>query len=156
METPKRVSPLSLLIEARHELRSHLALETTLMQRISELPEDNFCHHARESLAYGAGYAHTEFARNEAEDQWCHVFSAYFALQPRNKYLDEAVVRETNERVIKAALDWLDNDDMPVIDPDINQYTVEGLVAFVEGFAMTREYFESQEFSLPSDMAKSA
>lgn len=156
METDIRVSPLSLLFEARHELRTHLVLETALIGRINEFPEDDFCHNARESMSLGAGYAYTQLHRDSSEDQWFHVFSTFFAMQPRNKYSDEAGEREVGGKVIKAALDWLDRKEPPEIDPNINQYTVEELVAFIEGFMMTREYFESQGYTSPSPVAELA
>lgn len=155
METDKRVSPLSLLFEARHELRQHLALETVLIERICELPEDDFCHDAREAMSLGAGYAYLHL-EDDAEDQWIHIFSVFLDLQPRSRYQDEAFTREKNEKIIKAALDWLDNDEPPEMDPAVNQYTVEALVAFIEGFVITRDYFEAQGRTSPSPMAETA
>ena len=156
IENEYRVSPLSLLFEARLELRKHIALETTLIEKICELPEDDFCHNARESMSLGAGYAYTQLDEADSENQWIHVFTAFLDLQPCNRYLDEATVRASNEKIIKAALDWLDSDEPPEIDPSVNQYVVEGLVAFIEGFTVTREYFESQGYTSPSPVAESA
>ena len=146
METNQQVSRFSHLLEARHELRQHLALETALIERISELPEEDFCHHPREALALGAGYAYLTKDEETPDEQGIHIFSAFFALQPRNKYLDPEVVRSQREMIIKAALDSLDS-ELPELDPAINPYTVRELTAFIEGFVMTRDHFAAQEYS---------
>lgn len=156
IENERRVSPLSLFFEARHELRKHDDLEDALIERICELPEDDFCHNARESMSLGAGYAYLQLDQDGAEDQWTHVFTAFLALQPRSRYADELTVRRNNEKIIKAALDWLDSDEMPEIDPAVNQYVVEGMVAFINGFALTREYFEAQRSISSLPIAESA
>lgn len=145
METERRLSPLSRLFEARHELRQHLALETALIERITELPEDDFCRSAREAMSLGAGYAYLCSENETSEDQWLHVFNAFFDLQPHNRYQDPYIARENNEKTVKAALDWLGSDETPEIDPAVNQHTVESLVAFIEGFMMTRDYFAGQQ-----------
>lgn len=145
VENEHRISPLSLLFEARHELRKHLALETVLIEKICELPEDDFCHDAREAMTLGAGYAYLQKDRDPGEDQWIHVFAAFLALQPRSRYADPDVIREQHEKIIKAALDWFDSPEPPEIDPAVNQYTVEALVAFIEGFMITRDYFAEEE-----------
>ena len=141
METKPQVSRFSHLLEARHELRQHLVLETTLIERISELPEEDFCQNIREALALGAGYASVLRDQEADDDQWLHVFSTFFALQPRNRYLDPEHVRQQQGVIIKAALDGLDNGRFPEIDPAINHYTIMELAAFIEGFTMTRDYF---------------
>lgn len=152
MEIEHRVSSLSHLFEARHELRKHLVLETALIEQICELPEDDFCHQAREAMALGAGYAYLQKDKEPGEDQWIHVFTAFFALQPRHRYEDPEVTRARQEEIIKAALDWYDSTEEPNIDPHINQYTVEGLAAFINGFVMTREYFAT-DAPVESDVA---
>lgn len=139
METVTRVSRFSQLLEARHELRQHIALETALMEHISELPEEDFCQNAREAVALGAGYAYLHRGADSTE----HVFSAFFALQPKNKYLDPDVVRSEQEIIIKAVLDGSDTEEFPVIDPAIDHYKVQELAAFIVGFVVTRDFFES-------------
>lgn len=155
METQKRVSSLSLLTEARHELRTHLALETALVECISTLPEDDFCHHTREALQYGASYAYCQ-RESSGADELDHVFIAYFTTQPRNRYLEEETVREAQQRVIDSALEHLEDQDLEDLDPVINQYTVKALVAFIYGYRMTRDYFESQGYTSPTPAAESA
>jgi len=149
METQKRVSSLSLLTEARHELRSHLALETALIECIGELPEDDFCHQARETLQYGAAYAYSRRETGGA-DELAHVFVAFFETQPRNRYLDDDVIREAQQRVIDAALEHLEDQDFEEIDPTLNQYTIEALAAFINGYRMARDYFAAQDKTSPT------
>ena len=152
----QRVSPLSLLFEARLELRKHNELERVLIEKICELPEDDFCHSARESMSLGASYAYLQLNQDDAEDQWTHAFTAFLNLQPRNRYTDELTIRRNNEKIIKAALDRLDSDEPPEMDSTVDKYVVEGLVAFIDGFTLTREYFEAQGDASSLPMAESA
>ena len=156
IENEYRISPFSLLFEARNELRKHLELEDMLIEKICALPEDDFCRDARESMSLGAGYAYIQQDRNSTEDQWFHVFTTFLALQPRSRYTDELTILRNNEKIIKAALDWLDNEESPDMDPTVDQYVVEGLVAFIDGFITARDYFAAQGYDLSASATEVA
>lgn len=156
MTAERRGPSLSHIYEARLELRKHLVLETVLMERSYELPEESDFLDAPKAMAIGAGYAYTQLEKPETEDRWLHVFTVFFETRPRNHHMNENVVRETNEKIIKTALDWLGNDEPPEIDPSIDPYVVEELVAFIEGFTITRDYFAAQGYTSPSIMVESA
>lgn len=134
MEYERRISPNSLLFEARHELRRHLALETSLIEQIALLPEDDFCHHARESYQLGAGFAFFVPPVNNFDPSMLdsaiisEMSEAYFATLPRNRYLDEVTLRHAHDTLSFAAF----QDDC---QPDINidPYELEALKAFAEG-----------------------
>lgn len=153
MEPDKRLSPLSLLFEARHELRTHLALETALIELTAELPEDDFCHQAREALQLGAGYAYQR--RETADDgELDHLVDAFFATQPRNRYQD---TQDLQQRHLYPALLYrryqrIVGELHPAIDP----YTVEALAAFIDGFEITRDYFADQNHTSPTPAVESA
>src|SRR5687768_5639031 len=88
------------LFEARMALRTYPALETALIERISELPEDDFCHMARETFQMGAGYAfqQRDFGPKTAED----MLATFFATQPRNRYLDSETVELERKTISNA------------------------------------------------------
>ena len=60
METQNRLSPSSLLYEARNRLRSHIALENALLEVIAQLPEGTDQCDERDALQLGAGRAYLE------------------------------------------------------------------------------------------------
>lgn len=134
MEYEQRLTPQSRLFEARNELREHIDLETSLIEQINELPEDDFCHNARESLALGAGYAY--LCRHDVKHTEEDVFEAFFSLQPRNNYVDEITVRRTEQALIKALAEPMDD--------TVDLYVLEELAAFIEGYEVTRRYFMSK------------
>ena len=133
MEHEYRLSPMSRLFEARHELRQHLALETSLIERICELPEDDFCHSARESFQLGAGYA---YLQRGTDTPFETVFTAFFATQPQNRYLDPEAVSLARKEIADAALEFLETGEMPTIENHIDIYQVEASAAFTEGYVM--------------------
>lgn len=135
MEQEYRVSPTSRLFEARHELREHLALETALIERICDLPEDDFCHSARECFQLGAGYAYLQ--REASDISLENIFEAFFSTQPRNKYLDQEVVAFRQKEISEAALELLETGEMPKVESHIDIYQVEASAAFVEGYLIT-------------------
>ena len=102
------------LLEARLEMRvsANLALETALIERTSELPEDNFCHFARETLQF-------------------------FATQPRNRYLNHEVAELERKVVAEAAQQLLETGEMPELEGHIDAYRVEAAAAFIEGYLIT-------------------
>lgn len=134
MEHEHRLSPTSRLFEARHELRQHLGLETALTERIGELPEDDFCHIARESFQMGAGYAYLHRGIDVSLES---VFAAFFATQPQNRYLDQETVTLGRKEISEAALTLLKTGEMPDIKSHIDVYQVEASAAFTEGYLMT-------------------
>ena len=135
MEHDYRVSPLSRLFEARHELRQYILLETALIERTDQLPEDDFCHIARESFQLGAGYA---YLQRETDDISLEtVFEAYFATQPRNKYPDPEVVTLEKKVISEAAMRLLETGKIPELESHIDIYQVEASAAFAEGYSIT-------------------
>jgi hypothetical protein len=123
------------LLEARLELHANLALETELIERIAELPEDDFCHTARESFQMGAGYA---WQQREAEEPALEdIFATYFATQPQNRYLDYEVVELERKTISKAALELLETGETPTLESHIDPYRVEAAAAFTEGYLIT-------------------
>jgi len=141
IENEKRVSSSSQVLEARIELREHLMLEAVLMDKIGTLPEENFCRDPREAFARGAGYAYLGVLHGGTSDGDRHVFSAFFDQQPQNKYLDEMTVRRNQNALIKAALDQFDSEEPMFIEDSVDPYKVEELMAFIEGYEITRDYF---------------
>lgn len=135
MEHDHRVSPLSRLFEARHELRQYIALETALIERTGQLPEDDFCRTARESFQLGAGYAY--LCREQQDLSLENVFEAYFATQPRNRYLDPEVVMLERKKVSEVALEFLKTGEMPEVERHVDIYQVEASAAFTEGYLLT-------------------
>lgn len=144
MEYQPRLSPLSRLFEARIELTNHLALETALIERVHELPEDDFCHNAREALALGAGYAYLKKDVVNQENNDVHVFLAFFATKPRNRYLDQMSVRRNQQALIKAVADKMNGHGQNTVDETVDPYEIEELEAFMDGYAITSEYFAAQ------------
>lgn len=120
------------LLEARAALRSHITLEKLLIERISDLPEDDFCHTAREAFQMGAGYAYQQRGHRgiSLED----VFVTFFALQPHNRYLDPEVIELERKKVSHAALQFLETGTMPESEGHMDPYQVEAAAAFTEGY----------------------
>lgn len=146
MENEKRVSSVSLVLEARHELREHLELDAVLMEKIATLPEESFCRDPREALARGAGYAYLSVKNGGVSDGDRHVFSAFFAQHPQNRYLDEMTVRRSQNALIRAALDQFDSVEPIAVDESVDPYKVEEMMAFIEGYELTRDYFAAVGF----------
>lgn len=136
------------LLEARVSLRSHIALETTLLERIGELPEDDFCHFARETFQMGAGYAYHQ--RHEAMTTIEDAFSIFFATQPRNRYLDHEVVVLEEKRVALAALQFVETGAMPDLESHIDPYQVEAAAAFTEGFMLASSLLPRESSAVES------
>lgn len=130
------------LLEARHDLRANLILETTLIERIAELPEDDFCHFSREAFQMGAGYA---YQQREVEDvSFDDVLATFFATRPRNRYLDPEVVEAERSTVNQAAFWLLETGEMPQLESHVDPYQVEAVAAFAEGFMVTASLISSQ------------
>lgn len=148
-----RLSPQSVFLEARLVLRKYLALETSLIEAAERLPEDDFCHMARENLHLGAGCAYqalTEVGReqltirpvpNEVElflspEELEKACSYFFLTRPRNRYLDEATDLQYRQQTCDAAFSYLFDGESCDSNEIIDGYEVEGLAAFIRGFAM--------------------
>ena len=142
MEQPKPRELISLSLSARHNIRQHLALETALIERIAELPEDDFCRTDIESLQLGAGYAQylqegeeLQVLTDTGDDYTRMILEAFFAMRPRNRYLYEHEVTEHRKQIHRAVL--TSEAELPEhIDP----YEVSAARAFLEGYLMTAEY----------------
>ena len=121
--------------DARAELRQCSTIETVLIERIGELPEDDYCHHARESMQLGAGYAliaHQEGCVGYVTDMQ-HVFAAYFAVQPQNRYLSEEAYRHQQLTTIEAAMKHLEDIQL---EPHEDPHDAAALAAFFEGYSI--------------------
>ncbi len=134
------------LFEARNDLRSHIPLETALIERISTLPEDDYCCTDIESLQLGAGYAHLlhegqnifEPAQYEAK-YTMFVLQAFFATRPINRYRHEHMVYEQQKQICEAVL----TPDIGLSD-HLDPYEVSAAAMFLEGYLMTTAYHESR------------
>lgn len=137
MENQHRINPTSLLFEARHRLRTHLAVETQLLQRTDQLPEDDFCHFSRESLQLGAGFAWLQ-AESDAfpeEDEILPVaIEAFLSSRPKNRHLDEETRQAESAAFTETLLKRLDNSEEGVVPPFLSPYEIEAAEAFVDGY----------------------
>lgn len=146
MEYKQRISPTSLLFEARHELRRHLALETSLIERIAQLPEDDFRHHTRESYQLGAGFAYMTSSLDEPAlplldiATVSYVSEAYFAVMPRNRYIDESTLKQAHDALASAVLDSILQQDILKRSINVDPYEHEALEAFVEGYLTVQTF----------------
>ena len=132
------------LHEARLELRAmaNLPLETTLMKRIAELPEDDFCNFARESMQMGAGFA--QLQRDEGNISSDDIFAMFFATQPQNRYVDYETVSLQRRSVIQIATELLESGNLPECDSYMDTYEVEAAAAFAEGFMIAFSFVPFQ------------
>lgn len=143
METSKPREIISRSLEARHNIRQYLALETSLIERIAELPEDDFCRTDIESLQLGAGYAQhlhengslDTIATDAGIDYTETVMGAFFAMRPRNRYLHEHEIAEHRKQVHEAVI-------TPELElPEhIDPYEVTAARMFLEGYVRVAEY----------------
>lgn len=134
MEYKKPREITSELLRARDQLRSHLELETALIARTAELPEEDFCHDARHSFQLGAGCA---YLKQHEEMTLDDVFAVYFDTQPQNRYIEREVIELERKRIAEAALNLLDNCEMPKTEDGIDPFQTESSAAFVEGYLLT-------------------
>jgi hypothetical protein len=141
MEYRKPQEIASQLLESRDELRTDLALETALIERINELPEEDFCHDARLNLQLGAGYAHVR--RNE-ETSLDEVFATFFATQPQFRYLNQDVIEVQRQTVVEAVLSLMSGSEMPQLEDHIDVYQIEACAAFVEGYLLAERVLHTQ------------
>jgi hypothetical protein len=145
METSKPRELISRSLEARHTIRQHLSLETALIERIAELPEDDFCSTDIESLQLGAGYAQLLYEQGERHgtadagpDATEAIIEAFFAMRPRNRYLHEHEVAEHHKQVHEA-----------VVTPELelpehlDPYEVSAASLFMEGYLKVAEYHDT-------------
>lgn len=148
-----RLSPQSVFLEARIRLRKHEALEAVLLDMIAELPEDDFCNTAREDLQLGAGCAYEdspELDMMELEgveipkhpeqtlfveqlEKACHYF---FLTRPRNRHLDEVTTLRRRQELCTATFSYLYDGEELEYDGPLDPYEIEGLAAFIRGFAL--------------------
>lgn len=133
---------ISRSLEARHNIRQHLALETVLVERIAELPEDDFCSTEVESLQLGAGYAQHLHELGELYapmhagiDDSEAILEAFFATRPRNRYLYEHEVAEHRKQIHEAVI----TPDLELPD-HIDPYEVSAASRFLEGYLTVVEY----------------
>lgn len=156
-----RISPISLLFEARHELRKHLALETKLIECIDALPEDDFCHHARESLQLGAGYALLRLSHDLGftientrtaidPESLRNAHATYFSIQPRNKYEPEDEAQERHKHLSDASLVRTYNRPRLDIEARVDPYELNALTAFTDGYIIVIDELNVIDRSHPS------
>ena len=142
MEYPKPREIISRSLEARHNIRQHLALETTIVERIAELPEDDFCSTDVESLQLGAGYAQYLHESGELHDsieagnEYTEaILEAFFAMRPRNRYLYVHEVAEHHKQIHEAVV----TPELELSD-HIDPYEVSAARSFLEGYLTVAEY----------------
>lgn len=151
MEYQKPHELIHRLLDARNRIRTSIAIETVLMDRIGTLPEDNFCHQARESYQLGAGYAwlmhETDFNETDStldssndvlgmgKERFLDACNAFHQTKPRNKYAsseEEAFRRNALNHAVQSVLDA---DGRIDVSPEIDLYDLEEQLAFIEGVA---------------------
>lgn len=123
------------LFEARHGLRTYETVDLVLLELTALLPEDDFCHFAREALQLGAGLAglwHDEQI-TDMED----VFEAFFATQPINRYRDAEERTLERKLIVSEVLRSLETEAVPENHPTLDPFIIEAAAAFFRGYAVT-------------------
>lgn len=142
MEYSKPHEIINRTLEARHNIRHLSALEAALIERIAELPEDDFCRSDMESLQLGAGYAQILHDKGELFDPTecgseysAMILDAFFAMRPRNRYLHDYEIAEHHKQIHEAVV----SADMGLAD-SIDPYEVSAASTFLEGYLMVTGY----------------
>lgn len=143
----ENIPPYTLInrcLDARQDLRRHRTLEAMLRHRIAQLPEDDFCSEDVEFFQLGAGYAHLRCADtdtcdiNDSKEMTATILDAFFAMRPRNRYLDEHKVLENRKLVHEAVLSRGTRTSQST-DP----FEVSAATRFLEGYAIVDDFHRS-------------
>lgn len=146
MHDEPRVSRTSLFDEARGEFRDHGDIETVVMARIASLPENDFCHFARESFQDGVGFAYLRFDGTAGADAFIvdtsevvrlhdDVVEAFFHTRPRNRHSGFDKPRVHRELLEQLAIQVLFGDHKACPD-SVDQYEFAAFLAFIEGYQL--------------------
>lgn len=163
MEHAKPHEIVNRLFEARDELRTHIAIETALIERISELPEDDYCSTSRECFQMGAGYASLQAkATEQSVESFAYtssqpldeILTAFFATQPQNRYLDLEEINRERKMISDAALALMQTGEAPEIHPSIDPFRVAAAAAFAEGYIIVSS-MQSLQLTRVGDTAAS-
>lgn len=152
-QTGNRISWLSVLTDARQELRSHLVLETALMEHAAALPpETHDDHNSQETFQFGAGWAYIQRHTPDLGPE--DIYDAFFAIKLKRWNLPEEYLSWERQHVIAVAQLMLVGEDLELyqLDMRIEVPIAQDLVAFIEGFVITRDYFADLGYtpSMPS------
>ena len=146
MRTSFEVVSASRLQEVRAEIRSHTDLEATILGRIAELPEDDFCHHSRESFQYGVGYAYMHVDAAPGSEVFTEdgfqtlrirpdIITAFFHTRPKNKYLPIDIQTRYRETLEGLAIRICHGES--VQPPDwIDCYELAAFLSFIDGYQL--------------------
>lgn len=134
MEAQKPHEIINRCLEARWELTQYPAVESFLIERVAQFPDDDFCSQSREALQLGAGYAYLH--KNEIKELEA-IFTGFFTTRPQNRYRDPASVEIERKSIVVAALELLESGTLPELEACIDTYEVEAASAFVEGYLRT-------------------
>lgn len=153
MEYKKPHEIINQCFEARHNLRKHLTLETMLIERIAQLPEDDYCCQDAEYYQIGAGYAQMLHEHGSTVDPsgynsnyTANILEGFFATRPRNRYLHDYHVLEHQKQIYENVLS-------PKLElPDhIDPYEVSAARLFVEGYLLVTAYNVTSADALKPD-----
>lgn len=136
MEHQHYVNELTPLLDARNTLRSHLAIETCLLEAVDALPEDDFLHFARESLQLGAGLALLD-ASEQFEDtipDIDHLVHAFCETRPKARHTSDEELYLTRQLLRDALKASLSGGAYLPLHPFVNEYEVEAAIAFIDGY----------------------
>ncbi|MEO5499145.1 MAG: hypothetical protein ABIR46_01440 [Candidatus Saccharimonadales bacterium] len=154
MEYTKPHEIINRCFEARHNLRNHLALETMLIERIAELPEDDFCHFAREAFQIGTGYAQMLHEDSKLfdpsgydSDYTAKILEGFFEIRPRNRYLRDYQILEYRKQIYEGVVS-------PELElPDhLDPYEVSAASHFLEGYLLVTAYHVSNAAGMEPDI----
>ena len=146
MEIAKPHEIINRCFEARDNFRKIIALETMIIERISQLPEDDYCCQDAESYQIGAGYAqlHHEDQFNidmpgNENDSIANILNGFFDTRPKNRYLNDFQVSYYR----KLIYDGVVSPDVTIPD-HIDPYEVSAAKLFVEGYILVNSFHLAQ------------
>lgn len=137
--------------KARNRLREESDMESLILERVAQLPEETSRHFARESFQYGAGYgllcAEIEldddvFTSNDSGELALSptITSAFFDTLARNRHLDPRIVSEYKESLSYLVARAYENYVIMPLPPVIDAYQFEAFIAFIEGYLLVASH----------------
>jgi hypothetical protein len=148
----------SQLINARNDLRIDSVIDALVIERVNTLPEDNFCHFARESFQLGAGYAHmasTETLGDEAMTSDAagnitisrSIVKTFFDSLPQNRHMSPETAEGHQTAIANLAARALLGEIYAPLHPTVDVYQFKAFIAFIEGYRLVTTQTQPAEES---------